>query len=86
LRGAQRRGNPDKISAAIRRLGKKAEAKSRSKKRKKVWIASRHASLAVAMTGQEPPFSCSLLEHFPIKWLPVDRRKCDKNKKIERPT
>jgi len=26
------------------------------------------------------------LEHFPIKWLPVDRRKCDKNKKIERPT
>jgi RimJ/RimL family protein N-acetyltransferase len=26
------------------------------------------------------------LEHFPIKWMPVDRRKCDKNNKIERST
>jgi len=103
LRGAERRGNLDKNSTAIRKGGKKAEdsldcfpprfARARNdgdrlssqnalaaaekrrgchceersdvaiqkkilplsaeatKKRKTVWIASRHASLAVAMTG-----------------------------------
>ena len=34
-------------------------------------------------TGKGVP---AALEHFPIKWMPVDRRKCDKNKRIERPT
>jgi len=33
-----------------------------AKKRKKVWIASRHASLAVAMTGAGTAFFNSLLE------------------------
>jgi len=60
LRGAERRGNPDKNSAAIRKGGKKAEAK----KRKKVWIASRHASLAVAMMGTAIAFFNRLLERF----------------------
>jgi len=35
-----------------------------AKKRKKVWIASRHASLAVAMTGTAIAFFNSLLERF----------------------
>ena len=35
-----------------------------AKKRKKVWIASRHASLAVAMTGTAIAFFNSLLEHL----------------------
>jgi len=37
-----------------------------AKKRKKVWIASRHASLAVAMTGTAIAFFNSLLEHAGI--------------------
>ena len=35
-----------------------------AKKRKTVWIASRHASLAVAMTGTETAFFNSMPERF----------------------
>jgi len=69
LRGAERRGNPDKNSATIRRGGKK---------QKKVWIASRHASLAVAMTGTAIAFFNSLLEHVAQKWTPVLRNNMQK--------
>jgi len=75
LRGAQRRGNPDKNSAAIRKGGKK---------RKKVWIASRHASLAVAMTRAGTAFFNSLLEHFQAKWIPVRVKKMRKNIELKR--
>jgi len=55
LRGAQRRGNPDKIPLLSAELAKKP---------KTVWIACRHASLAVAMTGTGTAFFKSLLERF----------------------
>ena|GEM_PF-1568697 len=42
-----------------------------AKKRKKVWIASRHASLAVAMTGTGTAFFNSLLEQFQRKHAPA---------------
>jgi len=42
-----------------------------AKKQKKVWIASRHASLAVAMTGTAIAFFNSLLEQFQQKHAPA---------------
>jgi hypothetical protein len=34
--------------------------------------------------GAEGFTRLSRLEHFPIKWTPVDRRKCDESKNLER--
>jgi len=73
LRGAERRGNPDKIPP----LSVKA-----AKRRKKVWIASRHGSLALAMTRAGTAFFNNLLEHVAQKWTPVLRNNMRKNKKI----
>jgi len=53
---------------------------------RKAFGAAHVIILPERLTACGGPSLIEALEHFPIKWLPVDRRKCDKNKKIERPT